>query len=106
MLGAQGGRGRKGWVGLGVMLCRPLRGRCRRAWHKIFLDGLGIEVWGAAEEASINGFDKGGDRQVAKTLVHEFYSICFGGSVTQEQCKFWWWHKGGRWGTTFTGAGS
>ena len=26
MLGAQGGCGRKGRVGLGVMLCRPLRG--------------------------------------------------------------------------------
>ncbi len=26
MLGAQGGRGRKGHVGLGVVLCRPLHG--------------------------------------------------------------------------------
>ncbi len=29
----------------------------RGARHKIFLDGLGIEVWGAAEEASIDGLD-------------------------------------------------
>jgi hypothetical protein len=27
MLGAQGGRGREGWVGLGVALRRPLHGR-------------------------------------------------------------------------------
>ena len=26
MLEAQGGHGRKGWVGLGVVFCRPLRG--------------------------------------------------------------------------------
>jgi hypothetical protein len=63
MLGAQGGCGRKGRVGLGVMLRRPLRGRFMWPFDvtglgiRYFLDGLGIEVWGAAEEASIDGFD-------------------------------------------------
>ncbi len=31
--------------------------QCCGAWHKIFLDGLGIEVLGTAEEASTDGFD-------------------------------------------------
>jgi hypothetical protein len=63
MLGAQGGHGRKGWVGLGVMLCRPLGGHFMWPFDvaglgiRYILDRLGIEVWGTAEEASIDGFD-------------------------------------------------
>ncbi len=35
--------------------------RCRGAWRKIFLDGLGIEVSGASEEAGIDGVEEGCD---------------------------------------------
>ncbi len=58
--------------------------QCCGAWRKIFSDGLGIEVWGASEEASIDGVEEGCDGRVAQTLVHEFNSICFGGAVVQE----------------------
>ncbi len=52
--------------GAGSFGCRALQAfawpfhvafRCRGIRHKIFLDGLGIEVWGAAEEASVDGLD-------------------------------------------------
>ncbi len=42
MLGAQGGRGRKGRVGLGVMLCRPLRGHFMWPFD---VTGLGIRCF-------------------------------------------------------------
>ena len=80
--------------------------QCRRAWQWIFLDGLGIEVWGALEEAGIDGVEEGCDGRVAQTLVHEFNSICFGGAVVQEQCECRHRLEWGLWGMTFTGAGS
>ena len=42
MLGAQGGRGRKGRVGFGVVLCRPLRGRFMWPFD---VAGLGIRYF-------------------------------------------------------------
>ena len=42
MLGAQGGRGRKGWSGLGVVLCRPLHGRFMWPFDVV---GLGIRYF-------------------------------------------------------------
>ncbi len=80
--------------------------QCRRAWRKIFLDGLGIEVWGALEEASADGIEEGCDERVAGTLMHEFNSIHFGGAVVQERCKCGHRLEWGLRGMTFTGAGS
>ncbi len=65
MMDAQGtGRAQKGGlVGLVVVLCRPLRGRfmwpfdVRGLGIRYILDRLGIEMWGASEEASIDGLD-------------------------------------------------
>jgi hypothetical protein len=80
--------------------------QCRGAWHKIFVDRLGIVVWGASEEAGVDGAEEGCDGRVAQTLVHEFNSICFDGAVVQEHCECGHRLKWGLWGMTFTGAGS